>query len=190
MQCTLAQQAKLQISGKLPKTFLEGLLYVLFRGNHETSRKKNCAHGIDVLGSRQGSWLMRIAKIQNRYGVKGYAGGYNWCTRYIEFKNDRKVAEAGLEFLKLMDADIKIEPRPTIFLTKNETTEAEVCWGGKSACKKRIILAPGGGFAEKCWGDHNFTQLTNLLLKNKIIKFVLSDQKKIKKESHSIKHPI
>ena len=61
---------------------------------------------------------MRIAKIQNRYGVKGYAGGYKWCTRYIEFKNDRKVAEAGLEFLKLMDARLNIEPRPTIFLLK------------------------------------------------------------------------
>ena len=103
--------------------------------------------------------------------------------QYIEFNNHRKVAEAGLEFLKLIDARLNIEARPTIFLTKNETTEAEVCWGGKSACTKRIILAPGGGFPEKCWGDHNFTQLTNLLLKNRNSQICIigskEDQKRI-----------
>jgi heptosyltransferase-2 len=123
-------------------------------------------HGIDILGSRQGSWLMRRAKIPNRYGVKGYAGGHNWCTKYIDYKEERKVAEAGLEFLSLMNAELEIDPRPTIYLTENETTEAEVSWGERSSSTKRIVLAPGGGFPEKCWGDQNFSHLTNLLLKN------------------------
>ena len=123
-------------------------------------------HGIDILGSRQGSWLMRRAKIPNKFGVKGYAGGDNWCTKYIDFKEERKVAEAGLEFLSLMNAEVEIDPRPTIYLTENETTEAEVSWGERSSCTKRIVLAPGGGFPEKCWGDQNFSHLTNLLLKN------------------------
>ena len=60
---------------------------------------------------------------------------------------------------------VEIDPRPTIYLTKNEVAEAEVAWGEKSESTKRIILAPGGGFPEKCWGDQNFTDLTNLLLK-------------------------
>jgi ADP-heptose:LPS heptosyltransferase len=124
-------------------------------------------HGIDILGSRQGSWLMRRAKIPNRFGVKGYAGGDNWCTKYIDFKEERKVAEAGLKFLELLNAEVEIDPRPTIFLTKNETTDAEASWGERSSSTKRIILAPGGGFPEKCWGDENFSHLTNLLLKNK-----------------------
>jgi len=110
---------------------------------------------------------MRRARIPNRLGVKGYAGGDNCCTKYINFKEDRKVAEAGLKFLELLNAKAEIDPRPTIFLTKNEDDEAEAVWGEKSASKKRIVLAPGGGFPEKCWGDQNFSHLTNLLLKNK-----------------------
>jgi ADP-heptose:LPS heptosyltransferase len=150
-----------------PKTFLEGLLYVLFSRESRYISNKKFTHGIDILGSRQGAWLLRRAKIFNRYGVKGYAGGDNWCTKYINFKEDRKVAEAGLKFIELLNAKVEIDPRPTIFLTKNEVTEAEASWGKNSESKKRIVLAPGGGFPEKCWGDNNFTELTNILLKNK-----------------------
>ena len=150
-----------------PKTFFEGLLYVLFSNESRYISANKFTYGIDVLGSRQGSWLMRRAKIPNRFGVKGYAGGDNWCTKYIDFKEDRKVAEAGLEFLNLMNAVVEIDPRPSIYLTKNEGAEAEAVWGEKSQSNKRIILAPGGGFPEKCWGDKNFSHLTNLLLKNK-----------------------
>ena len=150
-----------------PKTFFEGLLYVLFSKESRDISAKNFTHGIDVLGSRQGAWLMRRARIPNRLGVKGYAGGDHWCTNYIDFKEDRKVAEAGLKFIQLLNAKVEIDPRPTIFLTKNEVTEAEASWGKKSESKKRIVLAPGGGFPEKCWGDKNFSHLTNLLLKNK-----------------------
>ena len=150
-----------------PKTFLEGLSYVLFSKESRYISAKKFTHGIDILGSRQGSWLMRRAKIPNRFGVKGYAGGDNWCTKYIDFKEERKVAEAGLEFLNLMNAEVEIDPRPAIYLTKNEVTEAEAVWGKRSESIMRIVLAPGGGFPEKCWGDKNFSQLTNLLLKNK-----------------------
>ena len=101
-----------------PKTFLEGLLYVLFSKESRYISDKKFTHGIDVLGSRQGSWLMRRAKISNRFGVKGYAGGDNWCTKYINFKEEKKVAEAGLKFLQLLNANVEIDPRPTIFLTK------------------------------------------------------------------------
>ena len=149
------------------KTFLEGLIYVLFSRESKYISSKKFTHGIDVLGSRQGSWLMRRAKIKNRYGVKGYAGGEGWCTKCIDFKEERKVTEAALEFLKVMEAEVENEPRPTICLTRSETTDAEATWGIRSESKKRIILAPGGGFPEKCWGDHNFNQLTNILLKNK-----------------------
>jgi len=156
-----------RFSANSPKTFFEGLLYVLFSKESRYISAKKFTHGIDVLGSRQGSWLMRRAKIPNRFGVKGYAGGHNCCTKFIDFKEERNVAEAGLDFLNLMNAEVTIEPRPTIFLTENEVTEAEASWGKKSESKKRIVLAPGGGFPEKCWGDQNFSHLINLLLKNK-----------------------
>ena len=150
-----------------PKTFWEGLCYVLLSKESRYISSKMFTHGIDILGCRQGSWLMRRAKIPNRLGVKGYAGGERWCTKFIDFKEERKVAEACLEFLKLINAKVEIDPRPIIYLTKNETSEAEVCWGERSSSTKRIVLAPGGGFPEKCWGNPNFSHLTNHLLKNK-----------------------
>ena len=149
-----------------PKTFWEGLRYVLISKESRYISSRMFTHGIDILGSRQGSWLMRRARIPNRFGVKGYAGGDNWCTKYIDFKEERKVAEAGLEFLNLMNEEVDIDPRPTIYLTENETTEAEISWGERFSSTKRIVLAPGGGFTEKCWGDKNFTELANLFLKN------------------------
>ena len=135
-----------------PKTFLEGLLFVLLSEESRYISSRKFTHGIDVLGSRQGSWLMRRAKIPLRFGVKGYAGGDNWCTKYIDFKEERKVAEAGLKFLNLMNAEIEIDPRPTIYLTEKETTEAEAFWGERSSSTKRIILAPGGGVSRKALG--------------------------------------
>ena len=44
-----------------PKTFLEGLYYSLFSKEARYLRIQNFSHGIDVLGSRQGSWLLRSA---------------------------------------------------------------------------------------------------------------------------------
>jgi ADP-heptose:LPS heptosyltransferase len=149
-----------------PKTFLEGFLYVLLSKESRYISTKKFTHGIDILGSRQGSWLMRRAGIANRFGVKGYAGGDNWCTKSIDFNEERKVAEAGLKFLELLNAEVSIDPRPTIFLAENETTDAEATWGERSSSRKRIVLAPGGGFPEKCWGDKNFNILINMLLKN------------------------
>ena len=36
--------------------------------------------------------------------------------------------------------------------------------GRKKGKSKRIILAPGGGFSEKCWGDENFSRLLQIFL--------------------------
>ena len=148
-----------------PKTFLEGLLYVLFSRELRYITKKNFTHGIDVLGSRQGAWLLRRARIANRFGVKGYAGGDNWCKKCVSFQENRKVAEAALEFLKLLGSNVKIEPRPKIYLTEDEVKEARRRWNANDTKRKKIIIAPGGGFPEKCWGDENFNNLTKLLLK-------------------------
>ena len=163
------------------KTFIAGFLYVLLSKETRYVTSKKFTHGIDVLGSRQGSWLMLRAMITNRLGVKGYAGGERWCTKYIDFKEESNVAEAALKFLKLMDAEVNIDPRPSIYLTKNELAKAENSWGERPAGTKRIILAPGGGFPEKCWGDHNFTQLANLLIENTRYQICIIGSKEDKK---------
>jgi heptosyltransferase-2 len=175
------------------KTFMEGLLYVLFSRESKYISSKKFTHGIDILGSRQGSWLLRSAGIPNRFGVKGYAGGDNWCKKSVSFKENRKVAEAALEFLKLLGSNEKIESRPKIYLTENEVKEAQRRWNGYDSKKKKIIIAPGGGFPEKCWGDKNFNLLTNLLLSMEILDLTIigsrEDRSRIRvQESEQLKN--
>ena len=150
-----------------PRTFLEGLFFVLLSRDARNLARKRASHGIDVLGSRQGSWLLRRARIPRRHGVRGYAGGDNWCHSCVPFREDRNVAEAALAFLPLlgMENPPEVEPRPRIFLSEAEEAEAEARWGARSAPDAlRIALAPGAGFPEKRWGDENFSRLASLLL--------------------------
>ena len=59
-------------------------------------------------------------------------------------------------------------------------TEAEDSGVERSESTKRIIIAPGGGFPEKCWGDQNFTELANVLLKNENYKICIIGSKEDK----------
>ena len=149
-----------------PRTFLEGLLYVLISKESQFLCKQKYTHGIDVLGSRQGSWLLRRGRIPHRFGVRGYAGGDKTCEKCVDFVENCKVAESALAFLPLLGGQKKVEPRPILPLNKTELEEAERNWGKATADSRRIIIAPGAGFPEKCWGDHRFSQLVDLLLKH------------------------
>ena len=146
-----------------PRTFLEGMLYILLSKEVRILRKKDFSHGIDVLGSRQGSWLLLRAGIPNGYGVKGYAGGHNWCKAHIEFKEDQNVAQAALKFLGLMNADCDVEPRPKILLSDEEIKWGERRWEENNAKGKRIVIAPGAGFPEKNWGNDHYTALGKMI---------------------------
>ena len=149
------------------KTFFEGLIYALFSKEARYITKMQFTHGIDMLGSRQGSWLLRRCGIPKCFGVKGYAGGDKWCNKNVVFKENCNVSESGIKFLSLIDSSIKVEveSRPVLNLSQREINSAETSWGVKLPETKRLIIAPGGGFPEKCWGDGRFTELTNLLLK-------------------------
>lgn len=171
------------------KTFLHGLFYVLLSNESRRIKSHYFTHGIDVLGSRQGSWLMKRARIPNRFGVKGYAGGENWCHKHIKFDANRGVAESSLAFLNLLDKRSKIEPRPILNLDVQEIEAAQKRWGKRENSIKRLIIAPGAGFEEKCWGNNNFTKLTELLLKSNSYQIAIIGSKedkeriKIKKNS-------
>ena len=147
-----------------PRTFLEGLLYILTSKESQFLRRQKYTHGIDVLGSRQGSWLLRRGRIPHRFGVRGYAGGDKWCENCVNFNEDRKVAEAELAFLPLLGATATVAPRPLLLLREKEKKDADEIWGKRNPRSKRIVIAPGGGFPEKCWGDDRFSKLTELLL--------------------------
>ena len=148
-----------------PRTFLGGLSFILLSNQSRNLTRERFTHGIDVLGSRQGAWLMLRAGIKSRFGVKGYAGGDQWCENYVKFDETRNVAEAALGFLPLMGCHRNVEARPQIFLSKQEKEDGRKLWNTQSSSTKRVVIAPGGGFPEKCWGDDRFTELTNLLLK-------------------------
>jgi heptosyltransferase-2 len=147
-----------------PSTFMEGLLYVLISKESKFLRRQKYTHGIDVLGSRQGSWLLRRGRIPHRFGVRGYAGGDKWCEKCVDFQEDRKVTDSALAFLPLMGATISVAPRPAVILKDKEKTEANERWGKTNPRSKRILIAPGGGFPAKCWGNDRFSKLVGLLL--------------------------
>ena len=114
------------------KTFILGLLYVLFSKESRYISSKKFTHGIDYLGSRQGSWLLLRARISpNRFGVKGYAGGENLCTKTIDFDLNSKVSNTGLSFLRLFDKDFISNINPTLSLQKAEIDWAENEWNQK-----------------------------------------------------------
>ena len=146
-----------------PRTFLEGLLYVLISKESQFLSKQKYTHGIDVLGSRQGSWLLRRGRIPHRFGVRGYAGGDKTCEKCVDFVENCKVAESALAFLPLLGGQKKVEPRPIFTLNKTEVEEAERNWGKATENSKRIIIAPGAGFPEKSWGNERFTRLVDFL---------------------------
>jgi heptosyltransferase-2 len=146
-----------------PRTFLEGLLYVLISKESQFLRKQKYTHGIDVLGSRQGSWLLRRGRIPHRFGVRGYAGGDKTCEKCVDFVENCKVAESALAFLPLLGGQEKVDSRPILPLKNTELNEAERNWGKKNESSKRIIVAPGAGFPEKSWGNERFTKLVEIL---------------------------
>ena len=162
------------------RTFLQGLLYVAFSREARYISDKRFSHGIDVLGSRQGSWLMRRCKIKNRFGVRGYAGGDKWCQRSVDFREEENVAIAALKFLPLLGSQLVIEPRPRIALTDKEKIWANNEWRSDQRRTKRIVIAPGGGFEEKCWGDKNFVALTKKLIKHPSLKLFIIGSKEDK----------
>lgn len=146
-----------------PRTFLEGLLYVLISKESQFLRKQKYTHGIDVLGSRQGSWLLRRGRIPHRFGVRGYAGGDKTCEKCVDFVENCKVAESALAFIPLLGGQEKVDSKPILPLDTKELEEADKNWGKTSKNSKRIIIAPGAGFPEKSWGNERFTKLVEIL---------------------------
>ncbi len=111
--------------------------------------------GIDVMGSCQGSLLLMRAGIPWRLGVRGYAGGHSATQQSIDYRPDEHVAAAGLRFARLLGAVSLPEQRPRLFV--------EVKPHGA------IVMAPGGGYAAKCWPPEHFAALAQLLAPRRII---------------------
>ncbi len=148
------------------KTYLIGLMYIIFSNEVKKLSKRQFSHGIDFLGSKQGSLLLKRIGVKNRYGIKGYAGGHKWCTNYIHFKIKQHVSVTGFNFIKLIDDKclFDIEPRPQIYLTEKEIIFSKSMWSFSHEKSPKVVIAPGAGFPEKSWGDNYFAQLTKMIL--------------------------
>jgi len=111
--------------------------------------------GIDVLGSAWGSLLLLRAGIPWRLGVRGYAGGHTAAQAAVTFDPQEHVGRSALRFAELLGA-VDLPPvRPQIFLTPEET-EAAGRWWAAGGAGRRVVIAPGGGLAEKRWPAESF----------------------------------
>jgi ADP-heptose:LPS heptosyltransferase len=117
--------------------------------------------GIDVLGSAWGSLLLLRAGIPWRMGVRGYAGGDSGVQAAVEFDPSLHVGRAALRCAELLGAADLPPARPQIFLTPEETDEAERWWaaGEGGTRRRRVVIAPGGGVASRCWPEESWIAL-------------------------------
>lgn len=113
--------------------------------------------GIDVMGSCQGSLLLMRAGIPCRLGVRGYAGGHSAAQASIDYDPRQHVAAAALRFARLLGCTEPIEPRPRLFLDPPPEPH------------RAIVLAPGGGYAAKCWPIACYVSLAKMLAPRRII---------------------
>ncbi|MCL1470615.1 glycosyltransferase family 9 protein [Argonema antarcticum] len=145
----------------------DALNYIAFSPETQELEKRHFDVGIDVLGSYFGSLLMVRAGIPYRLGVRGYAGGHSAVQQYVEFNEWQHVGRAALGFAELLGATELPKCRPQIFLSQSERQAGERRWSrrveGADRRPKRIVIGPGGGFAEKCWPLENYAALVKIL---------------------------
>ncbi len=123
--------------------------------------------GIDVLGSPWGSLLLMRCGIPYRLGVQGYAGGHSATQQSVLFNSREQVGRAALRFAELLGATSLPHNQPQIFLSPEEQETAERRWHQLGLpipnLATRIVVAPGGGFPEKCWPRSHWAELLHLL---------------------------
>ena len=141
-----------------------GFRYALFSSEVKALRRKRFDAGIDPLGSPLGSLLMIRCRIPTRIGVRGYAGGHSANTVNLRFDEHRHIGQAALASAALLGAQIEsTETRPRLSLTVKEETQGESEWTPANK-RRRVVLAPGAGFAEKGWPLENYVSLAKRIL--------------------------
>jgi len=136
------------------------LSYVAFSAQARELARRRFDIGIDVLGSPWGSLLLLRARIPLRLGVRGYAGGHTGVQRSVQFDPQEQVGRSALRFAELLGATDLPACRPQIFLSADERWTGEQVWcSAFSPERLRVIIAPAGGLAAKCWPPASFADL-------------------------------
>jgi heptosyltransferase-2 len=127
-------------------------------------RSRRFEVGIDVLGSAFGSLLLMRAGIPWRLGVHGYAGGETGVQQCVRYDPAEHVGRFALRFAELLGAREMPSSRPQIFLSGQETEEAERTWRAHATRdQRRIVIAPGGGHPGRAWPIDRFVELAHLM---------------------------
>jgi heptosyltransferase-2 len=134
-----------------PQGVAASLRYIFRSGEAAALAERRFDIGIDVLGSPQGSLLLMRAGIPWRLGVRGYAGGHSAAQQCVQYDEHGHVGRAALRFAELLGAGELPENRPQLYPDQPPADEGHV------------IIAPGGGFAEKRWPAERFAALAGLL---------------------------
>lgn len=142
------------------------LAYIAFSAPARLLARRSFDVGIDVLGSPWGSLLLLRARIPWRLGVRGYAGGHTGVQQWVEFDPREQVGRSALRFAELLGATDLPPCRPQIFLDEAERWTGEQIWRRAFAPaegRTRVLLAPAGGLAAKCWPAASYAELTAAL---------------------------
>ncbi len=140
------------------------LAYIAFSVQARTLARRGFDTGIDVLGSPWGSLLLLRAGIPLRLGVRGYAGGHTGVTLAVDFRPGEQVGRSALRFAELLGATDLPPARPQIFLDRAERWTGEQLWCSRFGPERtRVVVAPAGGVAARCWPAESFAALTALL---------------------------
>ncbi len=121
--------------------------------------------GIDVLGSRWGVLLLLRAGIPCRLGVRGYAGGHSACHATVPFDPWLHVGRGALRFAELLGATDLPEPRPQLFLNRDELRRGQELWDGRGRAggRLRVVVGPAAGLARKAWPPDSFGAVVDAL---------------------------
>jgi ADP-heptose:LPS heptosyltransferase len=147
------------------QSFPRILSYIAFSAQARTLARRGFDAGIDVLGSPWGSLLLLRAGIPLRLGVRGYAGGHTGVSLAVGFDPEEQVGRSALRFAELLGATDLPSTRPQIFLDDAERFTGEQIWCSRFAPERtRVVVAPAGGLAARCWPPESFAELTALLV--------------------------
>jgi heptosyltransferase-2 len=173
--------------------FISALSYLVRSPEMIPVRQAAWDVGIDVLGSPQGTLLLLAARAQHRVGMAGYASDGTGLHAWAAFDPEQHVSANQLALAQALaqslqhkktalgllpntanianTANTPCSPTPEVYLTAAERSWAQQRWQdlarghslGSGGPRFRLLLAPGGGYPQKCWPLGYFAELARCL---------------------------
>lgn len=159
-----------------PQRTRDFLNYVLWSPEVRAIAAQKYDIGVDIIGSYIGAFFLMRTGIPYRLGVKGFIGGHSAAQQTVQYNSHDHVGRASLRFAELLGATEIPESRPQLFLTEAEREAGIRHWSpcsSEGAAVPRVVVGPGGGFAEKCWPPEAFRELLERLTAQRPLEIVV-----------------